>query len=59
MLSVMGDRLGSYVPRGRASGFIVVGVGEGGGSFQPDARVVSKIDTLETKMAARFSRRLI
>ena len=49
----------SYVSRERASGFIEVGVGEGGGSFQPDARVVSKIDTLETKMAARFSRRLI
>ena len=59
MLSVREVILVSYVSRERASGFIVVGVGEGGGSFQPDARVVSKIDTLDTKMAARFSRRLI
>ena len=35
----------SYVPRGRASGFLVVGGGGGGASSQPDARVVSKIDT--------------
>ena len=45
MLSVREVILVSYVSRERASGFIVVGVGEGGASSLPDARVVTKIDT--------------
>ena len=49
MLSVREVILVSYVSRERASGFIVVGVGEGGASSLPDARVVTKIDTLKRR----------
>ena len=55
MLSVTGGRLG-FICTERAC---VVGARQGGASSPPDARVVRKIDTRETKMVARFSKRLI